>query len=152
MPGHSRSGPPPKNPGKRARPNKDGGPGPRFIDFRDTKPDVELPDIYDWHDMTRLWWRHWVESPLTDECSSADWDYLLETAFIHTAFWQTGRVQYAAELRQRVGLFGATPADRARLRIFLADADERDDKAKARAKKKADEDIAKTYGDLRAVG
>lgn len=145
-----RGGPPPKNPGKRASKAKDGTPV-RFINFVDAKPDLDLPDIYDWHDMTRAWWRHLVESPLTDECSTMDWDYLLETAFIHTAFWQTGRVQYAAELRQRMAMFGATPADRARLRIFLADADERDDKAKTRAKKKADEDIAKRYGDLRAV-
>ena len=42
--------------------------------------------------------------------------------------WSKGQWTLAAEVRLRVAKFGATPEDRARLRMVFADADEKDDK------------------------
>jgi hypothetical protein len=46
--------------------------------------------------------------------------------------WAKGQWTLAAELRLRVAKMGATPEDRARLRITFADADEKDEKRAAR--------------------
>ncbi len=71
---------------------------------------------------TKRWWRMWADSPLSDEFTETDWSELLDTAVIHGRFW-SGEVKLAAELRLRVAKFGATPEDRARLRITFAQAD-----------------------------
>jgi len=47
------------------------------------------------------------------------------TAYIHAEF-VSGNFDRAAELRIRMAKFGATPEDMARLRIVLAEADEKD--------------------------
>jgi hypothetical protein len=71
---------------------------------------------------TRTWWKMWADSPLSDDFTETDWSELLDTAVIHARFW-AGDVKLAAELRLRVAKFGATPEDRARLRITFAQAD-----------------------------
>jgi hypothetical protein len=76
-----------------------------------------------WPERTREWWRMWGESPLSDEFTQTDWDFLLDTAVLHARYWR-GDVTSAGELRLRVAKFGATPEDRARLRIQFAQADE----------------------------
>jgi hypothetical protein len=70
-----------------------------------------------WHPQTRRWWNNWRTSPqavrmLTDP----DWDTLLDAAVLHHRFWN-GELGLAGELRLRVAKFGATPEDRARLRV-----------------------------------
>lgn len=80
-----------------------------------------------WAARTREWWRMWGDSPLSDEFTSTDWSELLDTAVIHSRFWN-GAVSLAGELRLRVAKFGATPEDRARLRIQFAAADEAEEK------------------------
>jgi hypothetical protein len=69
----------------------------------------------------------WNESPLSAEFTQTDWDFLLDTALLHARFWQ-GDPKMAAELRLRVAKFGATPEDRARLRITFAQADEAEER------------------------
>lgn len=69
----------------------------------------------------------WGASPLAPEFTANDWSELLDTAVIHSAFW-AGDMKLAGELRLRVAKFGATPEDRARLRIQFAQADEADAK------------------------
>ena len=64
----------------------------------------------------------WGESPLSADYTQTDWDFLLDTALIHARFWM-GNLSLAGELRLRVAKFGATPEDRARLRIQFADAE-----------------------------
>lgn len=64
---------------------------------------------------------------MSAEFTATDWSELLDTAVIHALFW-SGEVKLAAELRLRVAAFGATPADRARLRIVFAQADEAESK------------------------
>ncbi|WP_277671391.1 hypothetical protein [Saccharomonospora viridis] len=128
-------GPAPKDPSRRARTNKDPAPlrvieatpveQPELPDF-EIEVDGELVDFV-WPTRTREWWRMWRESPLSAEFTETDWSELLDTALLHARFWR-GDHKVAAELRLRVAKFGATPEDRARLRITFAQADEADEK------------------------
>ena len=68
------------------------------------------------------------ESPLSAEYTETDWSFLLDTAYLHALYWK-GDFRVAGELRLRVAKFGATPEDRARLRIQFAVADNLEDDA-----------------------
>ncbi|MEW1867033.1 hypothetical protein AB0420_02345 [Streptomyces caelestis] len=83
--------------------------------------DGELRE-FTWPARTREWWQMWIDSPQSDHFGASDWQYLLDTALIHARLWR-GDLSAAAELRLRVAAFGATPADRARLRMVFAEAD-----------------------------
>lgn len=73
-----------------------------------------------WHPQTVAWWDAWRASPQgTRMVTEVDWHFLLDTALMHHQFWMRGRWEFGAELRLRVGKFGATPEDRARLRIEI---------------------------------
>lgn len=65
----------------------------------------------------------WADSELAERFISSDWSFLLDTALLHTAVW-SGELDKLPELRIRVAKFGATPEDRARLRIQFAEADQ----------------------------
>jgi hypothetical protein len=97
--------------------------------------------------MTQRWWTVWVESPLSDDFTSTDWLYLTERAVLVDDYWKGDR-KVAAEIRQRQAKFGATPEDRARLRIFFADADQKDER---RRTKGASPERPKAYEGLKAV-
>ncbi|WP_456298579.1 phage terminase small subunit [Kitasatospora mediocidica] len=71
-----------------------------------------------WPDQTKAWWLHWRQSAMAQQFTSADWDFLLETAVLHAEFWNGDR-SVASELRLRVAKFGATPEDRLRLKIEI---------------------------------
>jgi len=90
-----------------------------------------LPDSVDWPAETRTWWKNWAESPLACTFMATDWDFLLESALLHAKVWQ-GHLSHLQELRLRVAKFGATPEDRARLRIQFADATVRESRARRR--------------------
>ena len=122
-------GPAPKDADRRARRNKQ--PEMRVIV---AEPAVQpaLPKFtvsdgdggriqFVWPAQTEAWWRMWSESPLSADFTANDWSELLDTALIHAKLW-SGDVKAAAELRLRVAKFGATPEDRARLRITFAQA------------------------------
>lgn len=124
----------PKDPETRARRNKP--PEMRVIEV----DPVEQPDLptfeveqdgelveFVWPARTLVWWQMWADSPLSAEFTTTDWSELLDTALLHAQFW-SGKTSLAAELRLRVAKFGATPEDRARLRIQFAAADEAEDK------------------------
>ncbi|MEV6836780.1 hypothetical protein AB0N17_20110 [Streptomyces sp. NPDC051133] len=83
--------------------------------------DGELREFV-WPGRTREWWQMWIDSPQSEHFGASDWQYLLDTALIHARLWR-GDLSAAAELRLRVAAFGATPADRARLRMVFAEAD-----------------------------
>lgn len=75
-----------------------------------------------WHPQTVRWWQNWRESPqATRMLTGPDWDYLLDTALLHHQMWVSGgkNSERAAEIRLRVAAFGATPADRLRLKIEI---------------------------------
>lgn len=99
-----------------------------------------------WPIETGKWWNMWAEHPLAKEFTESDWLFLKDTAVLHGRFWY-GDMTVAGELRLRVAKFGATPEDRARLRIQFAvaeksEADAASKKPPARkrapAKKKVD--------------
>lgn len=129
-------GPPPKDPGKRARRNKDPqaqtilrferADAPDLPDFRINAGDDGLVEFV-WPERTREWWATWQASPQAEHFSSTDWEELLTTALVHAKVW-TGDLSAAPELRLRVAKFGATMEDRARLRMQFAAADEADAK------------------------
>lgn len=99
----------------------------------------ELPETIGWigafgvlltmpmPEQTKTWWEMWAQSPLSKEFTSTDWSELLDTSILHARLW-IGDHKVAGELRLRVAKFGATPEDRARLRITFATADAIEDK------------------------
>lgn len=128
-------GPAPKDPSRRARANKDPI-GQTVLRFEQAEP-PDLPTFhiekdgdlveYRWPQRTQDWWEMWKSSPQAEHFSSTDWDFLLDTAVVHARLW-SGEMSAAGELRLRVAKFGATPEDRARLRMQFAQADEADSK------------------------
>lgn len=124
------NGPAPKPNDRRARRNRDAIPQtvlrweraepPELPDFRIEKGE-QLVEFH-WPERTREWWQTWIDSPQAEHFGSSDWQYLLDTALIHARLWR-GDLSAAGELRLRVAAFGATPADRARLRMVFAEAD-----------------------------
>lgn len=138
-------GPAPKDPSRRARPNKDPNPTTR-LDFQRGEP-PELPSEIDWHARTRSWWAVWQRSPMAALMTEVDWADMLDTALMHHAMWERGQWTLAAEVRLRTARFGGTPVDRMRLRIVWADADEKD----GRIPQTASVPSAGRYGALRAI-
>lgn len=124
-------GPPPKPADQRARGKRSDVIPLRVVEQDEPAEQPMLPAGVDWHMQTIAWWHTWRESPLSKDFTTVDWAYLLETAMIHTAFWN-GDAKSAAELRLRMANFGATPADRARLRIQVVTAIETEEKAAAK--------------------
>lgn len=126
-------GPAPKDPSRRARQNKDPH-AQTVLRFEQAEP-PDLPTFqiekdgdlveYQWPQRTLDWWEMWKASPQAEHFSSTDWDFLLDTAVVHARLW-SGEMSAAGELRLRVAKFGATPEDRARLRMQFAQADEAD--------------------------
>jgi hypothetical protein len=75
----------------------------------------DLPDG-EWHPRTVAWFDTWRRSPMAAAFIATDWDFLIDTAMLHTRLWN-GDMKQAAEVRQRVGKLAGTPEDRLRLRI-----------------------------------
>jgi hypothetical protein len=71
----------------------------------------------DWHPMTKLWWESWRESAQAQTFTGTDWVFLVDTALMHNTMWAKGRWEFASEVRLRAAKFGATPEDRARLKL-----------------------------------
>lgn len=141
MPGH---GPPPKPPDQRARRNKDPIPL-RVVEQLERIAQPLLPADMDWHVQTISWWHTWRESPLSDDFTTTDWQYLLETAVLQNRFWN-GDMSVASELRLRASKFGATPEDRARLRIQVVTA------SKVEAEEEARGNVPSSRAQYRAPG
>lgn len=80
----------------------------------------ELPEGFEWPEPTRGWWATWRKSAQAKTFTDTDWSFLIDTAVLHSEFW-LGNVSAGAELRLRVAKFGATPEDRARLKISVGE-------------------------------
>lgn len=111
-------GPAPKDPEQRRRRNVDPVER-RQVSADDVQRGPELP-AGDWPAATVRWWDTWRGSPQAQVFTATDWSFLLDTALLHAELW-AGNGAVAAELRLRVAKFGATPEDRARLRLEVAD-------------------------------
>jgi hypothetical protein len=81
----------------------------------------DLPDTLEWHARTRAWWETWRRSPQSQAFTDTDWSFLIDTALMHDAMWSKGQWTLAAEVRLRVAKFGATPEDRARLKMSVGE-------------------------------
>ena len=79
-----------------------------------------LPEDTTWHPRTIAWWHSFRTSPLAQGFTESDWDFLLDTALLHTAMWE-GATNLAAEIRLRVSAFGSTPEARMRLKLKITD-------------------------------
>jgi len=75
----------------------------------------ELPD-FPWHERTVAWFDTWRRTPMAATFIDGDWDFLIDTAMLHSEMWN-GNPGLAAEIRLRVGKLAGTPEDRLRLRI-----------------------------------
>lgn len=112
-------GPAPKDPEKRVRRNAPSAPT-SVVEADDELRGPPLPDdalSEPWHPRTLAWWDTWRRSAQAQTFVATDWDFLLDTALMHHTMWQKGRWEFASELRLRAAKFGATPEDRARLRM-----------------------------------
>lgn len=125
-------GPAPKDPMKRRRRNA--ADESTTITSDDETRGPELPDsalalgvnpktgeAYEWHPMTVIWWDTWRESPQAQTFTATDWAFLVDTALMHHSMWAKGQWTLAAEVRLRAAKFGATPEDRARLKLKVED-------------------------------
>lgn len=112
MPGR---GPAPK--AERSRPNDTARRQAEFTKVADDGQ-VRGPDLpaYPWNERTVAWYATWRRSPMAATFIDADWDFLIDTAMLHTQMWD-GNPGLAAEIRLRVGKLAGTPEDRLRLRI-----------------------------------
>lgn len=148
-------GPPPKDPRTRARANKDPIPL-RIVDLPSEALLPETPptdllrteDGERWHPGVLRWWTEWRESPLGQNLPDTDVAEFEICALLLQEFYTGGRrAATIAEFRQRMAAFGSTPADRARLRIVAADADQKEAK-KAAPRKAAASPARRKYGSL----
>lgn len=147
-------GPAPKDSARRARRNAD--PVRTSVIRFELANQPDLPSLgldkdgeeIAWHPRTVAWWEMWRTSPQAEHFMASDWDFLLDTALMHHAMWSKGQWTLAAEVRLRVAKFGATPEDRARLRMQFAEADDKDAKRTAAAPGASSK---ARYGDLRVL-
>lgn len=139
-------GPAPKETRSRARDQRRRGDELTVVEADGELHGPELPDDLDWPDATREWWRIWRVSPQARTFTETDWSFLLDTAVLHMEFWDGDR-SVASELRLRAAKFGATPEDRARLKIAVGEPD----KAKLPAPRTKRESARRTRL-LKAVG
>lgn len=141
MAGH---GPPPKDPTKRRRRNG-ADEEPTVVVPDDELRGPELPEgvlgvdtktgeLTEWHPRTLSWWQTWRESAQAQTFTATDWEFLIDTALMHHSMWDKGQWTLAAEVRLRAAKFGATPEDRARLKL------------------KVDEPVSRLQTPIQAVG
>lgn len=111
----------------------------------------DLPEDVEWHPRTVTWWQTWRLSAQAQTWQDTDWDFLLDTAVLHSAFW-SGKRDVAAELRLRVAKFGATTEDRMRLRVQAVGGDAPSPIATQSAAKPPAKSSARRRRILKAVG
>lgn len=111
-------GPAPKDPSERRRRNVTAPSTVVAVDGKVYGPD--LPDDFEWPAPTRAWWGTWRKSPQASTFTDTDWSFLVDTAVLHAEFWLGNRA-LAGELRLRAAKFGATPEDRARLKLEVGE-------------------------------
>jgi hypothetical protein len=115
MPGR---GPAPKPQAERRRRNIE--PAPTVVVADGEKHGPALPVGWEWPEETIQWWDTWRSSAQAALFNGTDWSFLTDSAVLHAALW-AGNLSVAGELRLRVAKFGATPEDRARLRMEISD-------------------------------
>ena len=123
-------GPLPKDPALRQRRNKSStrailpAEAPRLQRPRLPK----LPEGETWHPMARQFWTAVWSSPMHYEFLRADEPALFRLVALVNAFWHTGKLEIAREIRLMEREFGLTPLSRRRLEWTVAQAEEAKDR------------------------
>src|SRR3990172_1134606 len=73
------------------------------------------PDDKNWHAMSRRWWRDVWSSPMHFEYLQGDLPAIFRLVMLVDAFWRTGSLEFAKEIRLLEREFGLTPLSRRRL-------------------------------------
>ena len=84
-------------------------------------PQGVLPDGEAWHPQTVALWADLRRSPLLRDEPALTWSYLLDTAVLHHRLWAHGEYRHAPELRLRLAKVAATPEDRQRMKVKIAE-------------------------------
>lgn len=113
-------GPAPKETRSRARDQRRRDDELTVVAADGAKHGPDLPAGVDWPDQTLDWWDTWRTCAQASTFTPTDWSFLLDTAVLHMAFWD-GDHSVASELRLRAAKFGATPEDRARLKLAVGE-------------------------------
>lgn len=119
---------------QRARRNNDSYGGFRVIRDDGVVRGPELPALtpqgMPWNPKTILWWDMWRRSPLGQLLRDVDWATLEKGALIYDTIWSTQQwakitdiANLSRELDRITGNYGATYADRLKLRILVEDED-----------------------------
>ncbi|MDD7203218.1 MAG: hypothetical protein SOV20_08765 [Coriobacteriales bacterium] len=78
----------------------------------DQKPNLPRVDGQPWCTETKKWFKAWRDSPATDSWDERQWQFLFDTALVHSAVWYDGDMTKIGELRAREAQMGLTfPAD-----------------------------------------
>lgn len=80
-----------------------------------------------WCERTLEWWNVWRNAVQAKLLGPTDWETMFEAAVLHNEVWRprsqplgtTAVANYLAELRRRVGAFGATWEDRQKLQLMV---------------------------------
>lgn len=104
-----------------------------------------LPDSFAWPAATLTWWETWRRSPQAQTFTDTDWSFLIDTAVMHAEFWLGDR-KLAAELRLRVAKYGATPEDRARLKMGVTESPNQPAKLQPKGSQDRRERLLKAVG------
>lgn len=74
----------------------------------------ELPDGFDWPELTRCWWQTWGEDPRTRPCTDTDWLFLQDGAILHASIWGGGDADKVGDLRNHLKVWEARLAELAK--------------------------------------
>ena len=148
------NGPPPKDPSRRARRNKDASPM-RIVEVSEVEQ-PRLEDIYGdenpatgepWSFATLRLWDEIGEFARVQLLQDAQWSLFARAMVLDDAV-NRGDLRSASEARLQIAKFGIAPDDLARMRIQLAQADEADEK---RRSSRSGADVRGRYKSLKAV-
>src|SRR4030042_2566 len=90
-----------------------------------------------WHKMARLWWHEVWTSPMHFEYLRGDLPALYRLIILVDAFWKTGKLDTAKEIRLLEREFGITPLSRRRLEGSVAQAEEARDRHEQKRSRRA---------------
>jgi hypothetical protein len=82
-------------------------------------PEAVLPDGAVWHAQTRALWAELRRSPLMQHEPNLTWQFMIDTAALHSLMWSNARWDLAPELRLRLAKIGIAPEDRQRLKLRI---------------------------------
>lgn len=68
----------------------------------------ELSTEVPWAPETIEWFEHWRSSPRTDNWDALQWQYLMDTAVVHSCVWGSQDYSMLGELRTRESYMGLT--------------------------------------------